>query len=243
MDSEWVAIVVTALIAVGGGLAAFFRWLAERQDERSQERDRINALYVIPTLFAAEDLQSRLYNVLDQSGLVPLRRRDPDGQYAVETVYLLARYLAWEQLFLRFTYLATDAKVAGMTGRIRRDLATDRYGTGPWTVFRPTQMSLGQTVTHWRDGALADTITFLEFKRLWEDGLGSDLGMNDAAEALRHASTVDDLAPRTVDRLARLQANLVDLINELEIQMSTKGAERFTVGRGSERRISARSSA
>lgn len=241
MDADWAAIVVTALITVGGGLAAFYRWSAQRRDERLQERQRTNALYVMPTLYAAEDLQSRLYNLLDRSGLVPLRRRDPGGLYAVETVYLLARYLAWEQLFLRFTYLATDPKVVGITGRIRRDLASDRYGTGPWTVFRPTQMALGQAVTYWHDAALADTISFLDFKNLWGDGLASDLGLDDAAEVLRRVSTVDELPPGTVKRLARLQANLVELLNVLEIHMSASGAGRFTVGRGAERRISARS--
>lgn len=241
MDSDWAALIVTAVITVGGGLAAFYRWLAQRRHERSQEEQRINALYVMPTLFAAEDLQSRLYNLLDQSGLVPLGRRDPGGQYAVETVYLLARYLAWEQLFLRFTYLATDPKVAGMTGRIRRDLSSDRFGTGPWTVFRPTQLSLGQAVTCWHDGALADTISFLEFKRRWGGGLGSDLGLDDAVDALRLASTIDELPPLTVERLARLQENLVELLNELELRMSIKGALRFTVGQGAARRVSARS--
>ena len=162
----------------------------------------------MPTLFAAEDLQSRLYNLLDQSGLIPLRQRDPSGLYAVETVYLLARYLAWEQLLLRFTYIATDPRVVGITGRIRRDLASDAFGTGPWTFFRPTQMALGQVVTYWhQDGALADTISFLEFKALWSNGLASDLGLEDATESLRRVSSIDELPLRTVHRLARLQAN------------------------------------
>ena len=195
----------------------------------------------MPTLFAAEDLQSRLCNLLDRHALIPLGERDPDGRYAVETVYLLARYPAWEQLLLRFTYLATEPMITDMTGRIRRDLACDRFGTGPWTLFRPPQMALGQAVAIWHDGgALADTISFLPGsleqyarRRTWPSGRGRG-------------------APSCVERRGtaarRRLSGLLDCRRvSSRFSMNSRStclravSERFTVGLGTDRRISARS--
>ena len=44
------------------------------------------ALYVNPFLSACEDLQSRIYNILEMKGLQSLRKRYPDHGYADETL-------------------------------------------------------------------------------------------------------------------------------------------------------------
>jgi hypothetical protein len=107
MNSDWAGVVATTLIAVFAGGWAVIRWSQEQDKSRDQERERCNTLYANPMLFAAQDLQSRLYNLLANQGLLPLREADPGGVYAVETVYLVARYFAWEQILLRFTHYGT----------------------------------------------------------------------------------------------------------------------------------------
>jgi hypothetical protein len=44
---------------------------------------------------ACEDLQSRIYNILERRGLRKLRERYPDGAYAKEILYLIVRYFGW----------------------------------------------------------------------------------------------------------------------------------------------------
>jgi len=80
------------LIALATATWAFWQWSHERDRERRRERERMAALYVNPFLSACEDLQSRIYNVLELQGLQALRERYPDGTYAEETLYLIVRY-------------------------------------------------------------------------------------------------------------------------------------------------------
>ena len=239
MSADWAGVLATVAIAVGGGSFALYRWLNQREQENERERQRVNAVYMMPTLFAAEDLQSRLYNLLCRSGLVPLRRHDPSGRYAVETVYLLARYLAWEQLLLRFTYLATDPTIVRLTTKVREDLATDSFGEDPWMIFSPTQLALGQAAIAPDDGSdAANTIFFLKFNRMWNDNqasLGVELGLDRAGEALVKTPDMKSLPPATLRRLAALQTNLVALLVELESRMS-RGGDDFSIGLGTGRK-------
>lgn len=238
MTADWAGVLATVVVAVGGGLFAMYRWLNQREQEGRRERQRINAVYVMPTLFAAEDLQSRLYNLLCRSGLIPLRAHDPSGRYAVETVYLLARYLAWEQLLLRFTYLATDPTIVGLTSKVREDLATDSHGEDPWMIFRPTQLALGQAAIAPDGGGPADTISFLKFRSMWNDSqapLGAELGLDRAVKDLSKTADIQSLPSATLQRLSALQTNLVALLLALESRMSTAG-DGFSVGLGTARK-------
>src|SRR3954471_3616554 len=131
MSSDWAGVALTVVATLGTGMWALLKWSSERRREQAQERRHADALYLNPMLFAAEDLQSRLFNLLDKVGLAPLRRHDPEGRFAVETMHLFARYLAWEQLVLRFTYIATTPTVVRRIQTIRRILSSDAGGLDP----------------------------------------------------------------------------------------------------------------
>jgi len=83
------------LIPVTMGLWAVWTWSQEREQERLTKRARLAALYVNPFMSACEDLQSRIYNILERRGLRKLRERYPDGAYAKEILYLIVRYFGW----------------------------------------------------------------------------------------------------------------------------------------------------
>src|SRR5262245_39149854 len=55
------------LIPVAMGLWAVWTWSQEREQGRLTERARLAALYVNPFMSACEDLQSRIYNILEHS--------------------------------------------------------------------------------------------------------------------------------------------------------------------------------
>jgi len=104
---EWAKFVVSVIASGVAAYWAFSKWTAEREkerlaregqldqerkdceNERERERKQFAALYVNPFLLACEDLQSRLYNVLERKGLSALKKRYPDGNYAEETLYLV----------------------------------------------------------------------------------------------------------------------------------------------------------
>jgi hypothetical protein len=231
MNSDWAAVLITIATALGGAVWAIWKWGREQRAERAQERQRLDSLYVNPLLFAAQDLQSRLFNLLDRGGLGPLRERDPNGGYAIETVHLLARYLAWEQLSLRFTNLGSDASMVRLTQGIREILATDKGGVDPWCLFRPAQAALGQAVIVWRQGEVgfADTMPLTDFQRLMATELSESLRLDDAVQSLLRTSTIRDLDPRSLQRLADVQSALVDLLEHVESTVRTKSKQRFSV--------------
>lgn len=193
--------------------------VVQRRKDRRIERDRLAVLYGNPLLFAAEDLQSRVYNVLCRNGLRPLREHHQDGSYAEETLYYVARYFAFEQALLRFTPFGADPEVVARCQAVRRAFATDAGGLDPWCLFRSTQLSLGQSVLTWHPGEVgaADVKSFVEFQDLIRDErLLERLHIGPALGALRDAAAAADLPDRTAARLAAVQMSLVDLLEKLE---------------------------
>jgi len=61
------------LISVAMGLWAVWTWSHAQEEERQSRRDQSAALYVNPFMSACEDLQSRIYNILERGGLRTLR--------------------------------------------------------------------------------------------------------------------------------------------------------------------------
>lgn len=244
MSADWAGLAVTVLATLSAAIWTVLKWSSERREERAQEHRRADSLYLNPMLFAAEDLQNRLYILLDQEGLTPLRSRDPDGRFAGETLHMFARYFAWEQLVLRFTYVATSPTVVRRIQTIRRILASAKGGVDPWCVFRPTQTALGQAVVVWRQGesGFADTLPYQEFDLLISTGLTRSLGLECALQSLREASDITDLQPRSVRRLADVQSELVSLLEDIEGMLTTDPSSRFTLAIGKPRRRSERRS-
>ena len=58
------------VIPVAVGLWAVWTWSRTQEAERHTRRDRLAALFVNPFMSACEDLQSRIYSILELGGLV-----------------------------------------------------------------------------------------------------------------------------------------------------------------------------
>src|SRR5262249_27747534 len=70
------------LISVAMGLWAVWTWAESQEQERQTRRDRLAALYVNPFMSACEDLQSRIYSILELGGVRVLCKRYPGGARA-----------------------------------------------------------------------------------------------------------------------------------------------------------------
>jgi len=207
-------------VYVAMGLWAIWTWSQQREQERTFDRDRLTALYVNPFLSACEDLQSRIYNILELDGLGKLQKRYPDKSYAEETLYLIVRYFGWVAVIQRYSPYAHDQVVTRLAEGVRDIFATvdDEFPVGPFNFFHPEQKALGKIVmsrTQGQHGVELDTISSYEFKsRLAVAPLSESQAVQQSLSALRNAE--DGATVQGRHRLLKVQHLLVDLLQYLE---------------------------
>jgi hypothetical protein len=208
------------LIPVTMGLWAVWTWSREREQERLTTRTRLAALYVNPFMSACEDLQSRIYNILELGGLRTLRERYPDGAYAEEILYLIVRYFGWAAALSRYSPYAQDPVVNRLAEAVRDAFATTGAGfpVGPFNFFHPEQKALGKMVMsrmQGQHGIELDTVSAYKFReRLAQPALSNSRSVQQSLEAVRKAEDAETLPGR--NRLEKAQHHLVDLLHYLE---------------------------
>jgi hypothetical protein len=208
------------LIPVATAAWAVWTWAHDHEKERQRERTRMAALYVSPFLSACEELQSRIYKILELGGLESLRQRYPDGAYAEETLYLMVRFFGWSAAVNRYGPYTQDAEVIALVTSIRRAFSTSspQRPVGPFNFFIPEQKALGKIVMHSVEGEYGnelDTISFYDFKEILESPpLSTSESVQQTLEVLHSAAGVQDIPGR--ERLADAQNYLVDLLSYLE---------------------------
>lgn len=213
------------LVPLAMGTWAVLTWAHSQEQEREKERDRLTALYVNPFLSACEDLQSRIYKILELGGLGVLKERYPDGSYAEETLYLIVRYFGWSSIVSRYGPYTQDPVVIEHTTAVRKAFATSAPGhsVGPFNFFLPEQKALGKIVMHTlvmhnmegEQGYELDTISYYDFKGLLgKSPLKDSHAVKQSLEALRNASDASDIAGR--ERLAEAQSHIVKLLEYME---------------------------
>ena len=208
------------VVPVAMGVWAALTWGHSQEQARRKERFRLAALYVNPFMSACEDLQSRIYKILELGGLDSLRERYPDGSYAEETLYLLVRFFGWSTAVNRYGPYTQDPFVIGQVTAVRRTFSTasQGYPVGPFNFFLPEQKALGKIVMHTMEGEYGhelDTISFYDFKeRLNTAPLKDSQSVQQSLETLRKARTAADIIGR--ERLAEAQSHLVKLLSYLE---------------------------
>jgi hypothetical protein len=211
------------LIPLVAGAWAVWTWAAEREREREKERARMSALYVNPFLSACEDLQSRIYSILDLDGLRSLRKRYPDGSYADETLYLIVRYFGWAVAMERHGEYTQDPVVMRLGSAVRAAFSTVSLErpVGPFNFFHPEQKALSKlvrTTIEGQYGVEPETISYHDFKKCLNSPPMSEIeSLKETLEALRDADDAASLLGR--DRLAEVQHYLVDLLAYVEGQV------------------------
>lgn len=200
------ALVSLAVAVVTAGLG-WWQWTARRNKE-------LAGLYVNPFLVAAEELQSRLYNLLERDGLQAMCSRMSNEEIALETFYLASRYFGWERVVYQHGPFTHDQTFISLSQELRKAFATNNLDVGPFCIFRTEQAALGQLVvqptTH---GASFQVLAMHEFRaHLEESGLAERPSIRDALMAFEDAILADPVRKR----LARIQAGLANLLEHLE---------------------------
>jgi len=201
MYLQALAIFVPGTIAILTLGFAWLRWLTERKERQA-------ALYVHPFLFAADALQSRIYNVAERCGGGAASSSD----FAGDTMYMLASYLGWERVFLRYGTSRVRVDVTRSILEVRRLLSTDRFKRDPRYIFTSHQASIGRLAIARVDGSAA------EFEERPIAAFLSDLDEMSGRLASTASLLEDWRASGGVfsERFIRIQRVLVDLVEALE---------------------------
>ena len=227
-----------ALALVGAVASGLFSARTNKQAHELERQARIETevaqaeqileQYRDPLLDAAQTLQSRLYNIVEQNYLGRyLRCGDADEErYARDyTLFAMAEYLCWAEIVrreMRFLGLGDESRARTLLGhlnQIQLVLQTDRVSS-PFKIFRGRQRAIAELTmvsTGASTGPRTECMGYAAFSRRlhhdeefrsWFDRLDGDI------PAVADAVAAGDRA--AVARIVRLQRDLVEMINFLD---------------------------
>jgi hypothetical protein len=224
--------VVSAVVAVFGAVLTAvlgFWWqiriaAATRLDHMSRYRDSL--------LWAAFDLQSRVYNILLSSdlahegpgrGFIRFFLEGPEAlaQYARHsTAFVFAEYFGWVEIIrrdIRFLDLGkhkANQQLIQLVSNISETInISGRYGPA-FRVFRSEQRAIGELmIAPGSEPGSRSCIGYVEFCRRLSEEEQFAFWMEDLVGGVDHATT--DMAT-TIGRLLSLQHQLIDLLDFLD---------------------------
>lgn len=184
-----VASIVIAVISLLGAIlaASITSWFTYFSDERKRlsEAEKLIAKYRDPLLLAAQDLQSRLYNIADMGITKWLRgSAEQKDNLLLYTAFLVGQYLAWTHILRRkaqFLMFSTDKhnkKLTKVLSGISYEFSTDKYNHSgvPFMLWRGQQMAIGELMTTNEDDELL-CMGYAAFYQKWmEDGMVGEMG-------------------------------------------------------------------
>lgn len=226
-----VSIIIAVVSLVGALLSASITgWFAYRSEERKRRFDseKLVAKYRDPLLLAAHDLQSRLFNIVDQNFLRyhDDASRDHHDNVLHYTCFLVGQYFAWTHIlrnqvqFLRFSTNKNNKDLANALSKIQDAFSTSRPArySLPFLLWRGHQMAIGEIMTVKKD-AEQFCVGYAAFKQQWTDNevfRGWFRSIESDVVTLAGASGEKESSPVPDHRLRRLQHLLLDLIHILD---------------------------
>lgn len=225
---------VSAVISVFGAIATVAAGYRVQAQARSRERLDHMGLYRDALLWAAFDLQSRIYNILrgfttdrhtSQRGFTSaflLGGSEAQAQYVrTSTAFLFAEYLGWMEIFrrdLRFLDLGDselNRRVMLLTSRVSNTLnAATTADAECFRIFRADQRAIGELMIDPKGGpgdrSCIGYATFCAAMAAGAPLAGWIQGLMDHVDtAARHPAQAEA-------RLTALQHQLIDLIDALD---------------------------
>jgi hypothetical protein len=233
MDAEIVVAIVSAAVAIASGAISIYgqtrvtrleHQLQQRREaeNRKAKTEALIARYRDPLIKSAYDLQSRLYNIVQQGFLrIYYQTSERDKDYATaSTLYVIAEFLGWVEIlrrevqFLDLGDVEASRRLESLLANIRESFWTDSIEL-TFRLFRGQQRAIGELMLVEREtleGKHLECIGFAEFVRCleksefarWFEKLRSDV------EILANAEHEHE------QRLVELQHALIDLIDFLD---------------------------
>ena len=166
-------LIFSVLSALSAAVWSVWTWSEEQQKKRQLKRDQESALFVNPFILAAEELQMRLYSMLEEDELAFYKKEYPEkyefgSPYAIEILYRFSQYFGWAQLINRYGPYTNDPRVIELVRTIGETFENRSKFSGD--AFRFTideRVSLGAAVVR-RAGDLTALIPTFESITLFQ---------------------------------------------------------------------------
>ena len=186
VDVASITVAVISLAAsVGVAIASGILTIYTDERKAQRETDRLLRRYRDPLLLAAQDLQSRLYNIINLSILSFLHgSQDEQDCLVVYTAFLFGQYLCWTHILrqqAQFACFTTDEhtrtqRLARVLVDIQKCINTDSRGAAesPFCLGKGHQLAIGELMTVVKPDAAGNPemlcMGFAEFTRKWKAG-------------------------------------------------------------------------
>jgi hypothetical protein len=231
--------ILSILSALAAAAWSVWTWQSEREKERELKRDEMSAQYVNTFMLATQELQRKLFKVLEDDELTHYRshfqKRSRQGQrstamdlpspIAIDLLYHLSVFYAWGLVTFVFGPYTRDSHMIALMGQMGEILESRKRFPGD--AFRFTisdRVALGNAVVK-RLGEsssrpLFSTVTRFKFEEEMNDESGENARLF-ASEQVRCSLAAVDRAVQGEplegrERLSALQCLLVELIEYLE---------------------------
>jgi hypothetical protein len=238
-------LILSVLSALSAAVWSVWTWSEEQQKKRQLNRDQQSALFVNPFILAAEELQMRLYSMLQEDELEFYKKEYPEqyefgSPYAIEILYRLSQYFGWSQLINRYGPYTNDPRVIELIRTIAETFENRSKFSGD--AFRFTideRVSLGRVMVRRAGDVTApvptyESMTLFQLQEEIEDKSSKHIPLFQSKAVRSTLASIDRAdRPETLEgaeRLAVLQNLLVDLLSYLE------GMEGFRVSVGARKR-------
>ena len=223
--------ILSVLSALAAAVWSVWTWSDEQHKGRQLKRDQEAALYLNPFLIVTEELQSRLYSMLEEDELAFYKKEYPDeyefgSPAAIEILYRLSQYFGWAHHTFRYGPYTKDPRVIELIRKIGETF--ESRSKFPGDAFRfsiDERSSLGEAVVR-RVGEVTavrpvfESIPLFQFEEEINDERNKHAPLYQS-KAVRCTLAAIDRADQAEaleghERLAVLQNVLVDLLAYLE---------------------------
>jgi hypothetical protein len=237
--------ILSVLSALTAAVWSVWTWSEDQQKQRQIRRDQEAALYVNPFILSIEELQSRLYSILEEDDLAFYKKEYPNeyefgSPAAIEILYRLSQYFGWVHRIFRYGPYTKDPRVIELNRQIGETFEDrDKFSGDAFLFSIDERVSLGEAVVR-RIGEVTavlpvfESIPLFQFEEELSDQqskhapLFQSRAVCNTLKAIDQADRAEALEGR--ERLEVLQNLLVDLVAYLE------NKEGFSVSVGDRRR-------
>lgn len=239
--ADTAAIVIAVISLVGSimsaGITAIVTLHSDRL-KRHSESEKLVAEYRDPLLLASMELQSRLYNILEQDFLCYYENKARRDLVDVYTAFLIGQFFSWTYIlrrqvqFLRFSSNKSNQKLSRAIEAIQKSFSTDMYGKddSDFMLWRGEQLAIGEIMTVSDDGELF----CLQYSQFIQKFKSADAPFKDyfnpitegITALVNRRSTHHPSQHLPAGRLRRVQHFILDLIDVLDPHYLGKASAR-----------------